>query len=214
MPTLLTFGDSNTYGTLPIQTEGKRDRLNANDRWPCLVRRDLGPDWMLIEEGLPGRTTCHPDIELGPYMDGRVGLFIALESHGPIDFLTLMLGTNDLKTKFDLSPDQIAADLDTLLGIALSDEMQDRHDVFDILLICPAPILEQGEIAEKFIGGATKSLKLANLFGEVAAARHVDFLDAGTVIESSAIDGIHLDKTMHARLAKAVAITLKEMDGI
>lgn len=214
MPTVLAFGDSNTYGALPIRVEGQRNRLPPDTRWPGLVRRQLGTDWALHEAGLPGRTTCHPDAEMGPHMDGRVGLFIALESHGPIDFMTLMLGTNDLKSRYNLSPDEIAKGIETLLEIALSAEMQDRHNSFDILLICPPPILEQGVIAEKFAGGAAKSQQLSPLYRDIASARRISFLDAGAVIESSPIDGIHFDADTHGLLADAIAKALKDMASI
>ncbi len=180
-------------------------------RWPGICLQNLGVNWTLVEEGLPGRTTRWPDPEMGPHMDGRVGLFIALESHGPIDFMTLMLGTNDLKAKFEVGPEQISQDVGTLLDIALSDEMQERHNDFKVLLICPPPILEQGVIAEQFIGGREKSLELSKAYADVAKARGVAFLDAGTVIQSSPVDGIHFGAEMHAKLGDAVAGALRGM---
>lgn len=211
MPLVLTYGDSNTFGTLPIEDEEERYRLSPNARWPGICLHHLGPDWSLVEEGLPGRTTCHPDPEMGPHMDGRVGLFIALESHGPIELMTLMLGTNDLKTLFDRQPEQIAADVGTLLDIALSTEMQGRHGGFQILLICPPPILEQGLIADKFIGGRAKSLELPDTYRQVAQDRGVAFLDAGTIIQSSPVDGIHFDAATHEKLGHAVAVAISAM---
>jgi len=211
MKTLLTFGDSNTHGTLPILVEGEGKRLAYDQRWPGVAGAMLGDNWQVIEEGLPGRTTRHPDPEMGPHMDGVVGLFIALQSHGPIDFLTIMLGTNDLKGQFDRTPQDIAQDVGMLLDIAISDEMQDRHDVFEVLLICPPTILEQGVIADKFIGGRDKSVLLSNLYQEQADARGIDFLDAGSVIESSPIDGIHFDGGQHLKLGRAVAEVLRDM---
>ncbi|MGB5557639.1 MAG: GDSL-type esterase/lipase family protein, partial [Paracoccaceae bacterium] len=123
MPVLLTYGDSNTHGTLPIFDADRRERLSPEARWPGVCLAELGHDWTLIEEGLPGRTTRWPDPEMGPHMDGRTGLVIALESHGPIDVMTLMLGTNDLKARFRVGPDRIAGDVGMLLDIALSGEM-------------------------------------------------------------------------------------------
>jgi lysophospholipase L1-like esterase len=211
MPSVLMFGDSNTHGSMPIEDMEVRLRHGSDARWPGIALAALGDDWTMIEEGLPGRTTCHPDDEMGPHMDGRVGLFIALESHGPIDFMTLMLGTNDLKHKFDRTPQQIAADAGTLLEIALSDEMQQRHGGFDILLICPPPILEQGVIADMFVGGRLKSLELAKCYCALAETQGVALLNAGDIIESSPVDGIHFDAEMHEKLGGAVAARLKKM---
>ena len=42
MPTLLTFGDSNTHGTRPIVAEGDYGRLDAKTRWPCVAKEALG----------------------------------------------------------------------------------------------------------------------------------------------------------------------------
>ncbi|MCR8723041.1 SGNH/GDSL hydrolase family protein [Frigidibacter sp. ROC022] len=211
MPLLLTFGDSNTYGTLPIRVEGEPGRrLPPDERWPGVCLAALGDAWSLVEEGLPGRTLAHPDPVMGPHMDGRVGLMIALQSHGPIDALTLMLGTNDMKRVFDVSPEQVAADAGVLLDICLSDEMQERHGGFDVLLICPPPVLEQGALEVKFRGGHAKSLALPELYRAEAESRGLAFLDAGTLIESSAIDGVHFEAPEHRKLGRAVADLLRD----
>ena len=52
----------------------------------------------MIEEGLPGRTTVHPDPVEGECTRTASRVLPAiLESHLPIDLVVLMLGTNDLK---------------------------------------------------------------------------------------------------------------------
>ena len=69
MPTLLTFGDSNTHGTRPIVAEGDYGRFDEKARWPCVAKGVLGDKWLLIEEGLPGRTTCFEDPIMGSFMN-------------------------------------------------------------------------------------------------------------------------------------------------
>lgn len=201
---LLCFGDSNTHGTPPIVTRGVYDRFDAASRWTRLAEAAL-PDWEIVEEGLPGRTAQFPDPVMGEHMDGRLGLKIALQSHGPIDAMTLMLGTNDVKTRFGASPQMVTAGIAGLLDIALGEEMQTRHGGFRVLLICPAPVLEQGPIMGEFFGSRAVSLALPPLYAALAEARGCGFLDAGTVIEVSQEDGIHFGPDAHARLAAAVA---------
>lgn len=213
MPTILTFGDSNTHGTLPLRDLDEELRLGPTARWPGVALGELGPDWTLIEEGLPGRTTRHADPDRGTHMDGRLGLHMALESHGPIDVMTLMLGTNDLKMQFNMSARAIAEDVGMLLDIALSDEMQQRHDGFDILLICPPPVLEAGVLADMFAGGRAKSLQLPKPYAEVAKIRELAILNAGDFIESSPLDGVHFEADMHRKLGKAVAKAVLKMVG-
>lgn len=209
--TLLTYGDSNTYGTPPITQRGTSERLNRGTRWPTVTQATLGQNWTLIEEGLPGRTTAHADPTMGAHMDGQLGLRIALQSHGPIDVLTLMLGTNDLKYQFGLSPDAIAGGIAGLLAIAMGDEMQLRHGGFKTLLICPPPVLEQGPIVDVFFGAHAKSLSLPALYEKLAQHWNIGYFDAGTVIAPSEIDGVHFDAAAHPILGAAVANAITKM---
>ncbi|WP_210529248.1 SGNH/GDSL hydrolase family protein [Rubellimicrobium arenae] len=209
--TLLCFGDSNTHGSPPIVTRGEAYwRFDDQTRW-TRVAAGLLPDWEVFEEGLPGRTAQFPDPVMGSHMDGREGIKIALQTHGPIDAMTIMLGTNDTKTRFGADPERITAGIAGLLDIAMSLEMQERHGGFGILLICPAPVLEQGPIRSEFTGAREKSLRLPALYRALAEARGVGFLDAGTVIEVSPTDGIHFEPEAHKSLGEAVAEAIRRL---
>jgi lysophospholipase L1-like esterase len=205
MPCLLTFGDSNTHGTPPIIVRGEYHRHGAQTRWPQVCLRALGSAWDLAEEGLPGRTAQYDDPVMGTHMNGRDGLKIALQSHGPVDVMTLMLGTNDVKTRFAATPEMVLSGIAGLLDVALSLEMQARHGGFKILLICPPPVEEVGPIAGEFYGAAARSRALAPLYRDLAAVRGIGFLDAGQVIRVSPQDGIHFDADAHRDLGLAVA---------
>ena len=208
MTVLLTFGDSNTHGTPPITDIAVYNRFDAATRWPCRAAAELG--WSLVEEGLPGRTAQFDDPIMGSHMNGQVGLKIALCSHGPIDLLTVMLGTNDVKARFCATPEMVAGGIASLLDIAQGVEMQTRHGGVQILLICP-PVVEVGPIRAEFYGAAAKSQALAGQLAWLAQARGVGFLDAGQVISVSLIDGVHYDAPAHAVLARAVAGALRGM---
>ena len=208
MPILLTFGDSNTHGTPPMQTEGEYRRFGAEVRWPTRMARGLG--WDLVEEGLPGRTAQWGDAVMGPIMNGIDGLKIALQSHGPIDWLVIMLGTNDAKARFGASPELITGGIAALLDIAQSPEMQARHGGFRVLLVCPPPVMEGvGPIANQFYGAHQRGLELPGHYRALAASRGVHFLDAGQVMQVSPQDGVHFDAENHALLATAVATALR-----
>ena len=85
MPTLLTFGDSNTHGTCPIVAQGDYRRLDAKTRWPCVAKEVLGDKWSLIEEGLPGRTTCFDDPIMGSFMDGIKNCTFHSRTYRPVN---------------------------------------------------------------------------------------------------------------------------------
>jgi lysophospholipase L1-like esterase len=204
--TLMCFGDSNTHGSPPLVRLGEPYRRFGPDvRWPRLAQAALGPGWDLVEEGLPGRTAQYDDAVMGAHMNGQPGLKIALQSHGPIDALTIMLGTNDVKACFGASPEAITGGIAGLLNIALSIEMQERHGGYKVLLICPPPVEEAGCLAGVFFGGRARALALPPLYHALAGAMGVGFLDAGEVLTVSPVDGVHYDEAGHTALGRAVA---------
>ena len=199
MAVVMCFGDSNTHGTPPITELGRYERFGGGQRWPSLL---TGHE--VIEEGLPGRTAMYDDPVMGAHMNGQAGLKIALESHGPIDVLVLMLGTNDAKARFTSTPEQVVGGIASLLDIAQHRLMQERHGGFQTLLICPPPVVEVGPIRHEFWGGAARSAALPPLYQALAKARGIGFLDAAAVIAVSPIDGVHFGIEEHAKLATAV----------
>ena len=203
--TILTFGDSNTYGTPPMGNRDYHPRLAQ--RWPVVMAKAL--DCTLIEEGLGGRTACSlPANSTEAYLDGQIGLQIALRSHGPIDQLVIMLGTNDLQTRFGKTANMVAAGIAGLLATAHSAEMQDRHSGFETLVICPPPVIDSGTFDPEFMGAPAKSAELPTLYADLAARWNCGFLDAGQVIVSDPLDGVHFDQASHWALGKAVATAL------
>lgn len=212
MPRLLCYGDSNTHGTPPITVRGVYARYDAATRWPARLAAALGPAWEVADEGLPGRTAQFADALMGDHMDGRPGLKIAMQSHGPLDWLAIMLGTNDVKVRFGATPGKIVAGIAGLVDYALSPEMAGRHPGLRILLIAPAPVVETGVLRGEFLGAAAKSAALAPLLAGLARARGCAFLDAGAHVQVSPVDGVHLDGEAHAALARAVAAALVQAD--
>ena len=99
MKTILCYGDSNTYGLKPDSSQ----RYPRDVRWTGILQKKLGEDYYVIEEGLSGRTTLWDD-PIEEHKNGKTYLLPCLESHSPINLVVLMLGTNDLKTRFSLTP--------------------------------------------------------------------------------------------------------------
>lgn len=211
MPNLLTFGDSNTHGTLPLVIRGRFERYDAGVRWPTRAAALLGPDWHLAEEGLPGRTTSFPDPVMGAHLDGQLGLRIALQSHGPLDVMTLMLGTNDVKLRFGATPERVLGGIASLVDMAFAPDMASRHPGLKILLICPPPVQEAGVLAGDYLGARSRSRALSPLYRDYAERRGIGFLDAGQHVEVSPVDGVHFAPEGHGALAAAVADALRAL---
>ena len=209
--TVLCFGDSNTHGNPPATAlDAPSARYDRSIRWPTLMAGHLGPDWHVIEEGHPGRTTVHDDPIEGAHRNGITVLPSLLESHRPIDVVILMLGTNDLKGRFSVNPTDIALSLERLIGVIRAFACGPNGANPGILLVSPPPIVEVGCLAEMFEGGAAKSHALASAIAKAATRANVAFLDAGAHIAISPVDGIHYEPAAHATLALALAAALRE----
>ena len=50
---IVCYGDSNTHGYCAAND----GRFDENERWPRLLEQKLGEDYLVLEEGLSGRTT-------------------------------------------------------------------------------------------------------------------------------------------------------------
>jgi lysophospholipase L1-like esterase len=207
----LCYGDSNTHGTLPMATLEDMGRLGPAERWPGVLAAELGAGWRVVEEGLPGRTTVYPDPISGAHKNGLALLPAALESHRPIDVVVLMLGTNDLKHRFQVPPVEIGDSVGLLVHLIRHSYMGPGGAHPAILLVAPPPVLEAGCLAEIFEGGAAKSARLAAAYADVARRHGCGFLDAGEAIASSPLDGVHFDAAEHGKLGRAVAAALRAM---
>lgn len=204
MRTVLLFGDSNTHGTMPMPDLGFGGRFDRDERWAGRLARLL-PNWEVIAEGHPGRTTVHDDPVEGAHRNGLTVLPALLESHKPLDLVVIMLGTNDLKERFSVNACDIALSLERLVRVVKASEAGPGGAAPGVLLVAPPPIIEVGCLAGMFAGGAAKSQGLAAEIAAAARRMGVPFLDAGRVVAVSPIDGIHYDAEANPALAEAFA---------
>jgi lysophospholipase L1-like esterase len=207
--TVMLFGDSNTHGTQPAPHLGFCGRFDRDERWTGRLARAL-PDWEVIAEGHPGRTTVHDDPIEGAHRNGLAVLPALLESHRPLDLVVIMLGTNDLKERFSVNAGDIALSLERLVRVIRKSEAGPEGGSPGVLLVAPPPIVEVGCLAGMFAGGAAKSRALAAEIAAAAKRSGVPFLDAGRVVTVSPIDGIHYDAAANPALAEAIAAAIRE----
>jgi lysophospholipase L1-like esterase len=210
MKTILCYGDSNTWGAKPLVRPGENRRYDLHERWPGVLRDQLGEDYWVIEEGLGGRTTIHDD-PYEPHRNGKTYLMPCLLTHEPIDLVILKLGTNDLKHRFGLSAYDIATGAGVLVDLILKSATGPGQGAAQVLLICPPPVSEIGPLRDMFEGAAAKSALLADYYRQIARIYQCEFFNAGAVIEVSEDDGIHYDAPMHLKLSQAVAERVQAM---
>ena len=208
MKTILCYGDSNTWGYVPGTPE---ERYDHKTRWPMVFKEILNknappddPEWWVVEEGLIGRTSCRDD----PVESDRNGLhqlLPILRSHKPIDIVVVMLGTNDLKSRFNPSPFDIARGVQNLVIAIQKSDCGPDNTTPKVLMICPPPTAASPVFRHIFGDCVELSRKLPPMYRAMAAECGAVFLDAGKYIKSSHADGIHLDPEDHRKLAEAVA---------
>lgn len=211
MKNVLCFGDSNTWGFMPESITAPFPARHPHDvRWTGILARELGAGFRVIEEGQNGRTTVHDD-PFAAVRNGKAVLPAILESHKPLDLVVLMLGTNDLKNVFGVSPGEIAMGVKVLAQMILSSDAGNAARPPKLLLLCPPVIGDQQhlpDVAAKFPNGQSDSRKLPRHYEALAAALGCGYLNTQTLIEPGS-DGIHLDAAAHATLGKAVAAAVK-----
>ena len=212
MKDILCYGDSNTWGA---DAADDSQRFPWPVRWPGVLQRELGDDYHVVEDGLGGRTTVYDD-PLQPGRSGKELLAPALEAHAPLDLVVLMLATNDISYAHLTAAD--AADgAGELAHLIQRCELGPGGAAPEVLLVCPPPVgpFQSNWRPELWRGvrADEKSRALPREFARVASALGVPWLDAGTVVTTSPLDGWHLEASQHELLGVAVAARVREILG-
>lgn len=206
---VVCYGDSNTWGADP----SGHGRFPPDVRWTGVLQNALGAGYKIIEEGLNGRTT-NIDDTIETDRNGRAQLPPTIESQRPFDLMIIMLGTNDLKARNNRGAAEIAQSAAKLAEIARLSEAGPNGTHPRVLLMAPPATVISGSPLDLLLTGSVEKSKLfPQQFAFYANAAKVDFLDAGSVIVSSAVDGIHFDAEEHVKLGNAVAAEVRRILG-
>ena len=133
-----------------------------------------------------------------------------LLSHEPVDLLILMLGTNDTKERFSVSPECIVQGLRRVVEKAANAGCW-RGGKSNILIVTPQNIgreyAKTACAATMGRGCAEKSEQLAPLYQALAEEMGCHYLDANRVVKDGPnhVDYMHLTETGHAQLSEALA---------
>lgn len=211
MKQILVYADSLTWGIIP----GTRQRLAFADRWPGALEKALNKQcgenaYRIIENCLNGRRTAWDD-PFKPGRNGLEGIEQVIEMHSPLEWVILMLGTNDFQTMHPHNAWHAAQGVRAIITSIRRAPIEPGMPVPPILLVAPPPIqTPKGAIAPKFAGGEVKCLGLVEQYTLVSQEMACAFFDSTSVISSSEVDGVHLDKSEHAVLGHTLAGCLIE----
>ena len=211
---IVCIGDSNTHGYCadPADCADGGIRYNESERWTRLLQKALGEEYLVIEEGLSGRTTCFDD----PLHEGMSALnYIqpCLKSHEDVDLLVIMLGTNDCKDRFYASAACIGMGMARLVKKAQACECWGGKQP-NILLVAP-PHIGEGMLSSPVAATmgnlcVEKSRELARYYEEQCSLTGCHFLDAQGC-EFNQVDYMHLTRKGHAMLAQRLAEVVPQL---
>jgi lysophospholipase L1-like esterase len=210
MKTILCYGDSLTYGSSPIPN-GPRHAWE--DRWPHALQAKLGADVHCIAEGLGGRTTAVDDWYADADRNGARVLPTLLRSHGPLDMVIIMLGTNDLKPFLGRTAQEASNGMRRLIQIVRAHAAAERQPVPQIVIVAPPPLSDtkHPEMLLHFGGQSAidESKKFAQWYKLRADEEGVNFFDAGSVASADPADGVHLNAQATRAIGEGLAPLVK-----
>jgi lysophospholipase L1-like esterase len=211
---ILCYGDSLTWGWIPVAHSTPTLRYPWEQRWTGVMSRHLGQRFRIIEEGLSARTTSADD-PVDARLNGADYLPTALASHLPLDLVIVMLGTNDTKSYFNRTPYDIATGLSKLVGQILTSAggIGTPYPAPKVLIVAPPSL---GHIPDPwfqgmFAGGREKTIAMAAQYKALADFMKVDFLNAGDFTTTDGVDGIHFTPENNAALGQAMAAKVADI---
>ena len=207
---IVCLGDSNTHGNCADPADcadAPIMRFNEEERWTKLLQAALGDEYLVLEEGLSGRTTVFQD----PLHEGMAAIdYInpCLMSHEPVSLLVIMLGTNDTKDRFGASAECIVRGMERLVHKAEATDCWGPGGRPNILIVAPPTIYP--EMVSSPVHGTMgyhcpeKSKALPLLLEASAKAMGYHYSTAADC-ECNQIDYMHLTRKGHRQLADRLA---------
>jgi len=117
-----------------------------------------------------------------------------------------MLGTNDFQSVHQNAAWQSSQGVAALVRAIRRAPIEPGMPVPRVLVVAPPSIrTPAGEMAQKFAGGGEKCAGVGEAYRRVAAELDCAFFDAGQVIHTSEVDGVHLDADQHEVLGRELA---------
>jgi lysophospholipase L1-like esterase len=201
---VLLYGDSLVYG----KTSGRNERLDVKTRFSGVLQDLLGPDFEVIEEGLRGRT-LKGENAFFKNRDGFAQFPAIIGSHLPVEWVVIILGTNDCNAGADKSPEEIAESL--RLYPPIIHEWCEFLKVSQpkLMIIAPPNInpafYDDGSAKIFGMSAQEKAKALPGLYGRIAEELEAEFLSLAEVCQPANGDGIHLDASGNRAVAEAIA---------
>lgn len=190
---IMVFGDSNAY------------RPGSDKKsWPNLLEAKDPLHLNVFNESCDGRTTRY---DIGE-CNGLSVIAEKLTAHEPLDYVVVVLGTNDVKNKYGPpSPAKIAEGMSRILEI-----IENHGGGAKPILLTPPPLgnVNSGELA----GAQPRIPSVAVEYRRLSKNYNVQMIDIYSILEVGTdfeSDMIHLNAVGRKKIAKTVWANLQEV---
>jgi len=187
---IMVFGDSNSFRP-----------GHDKESWPKLFEDKDPLHFNIFNESYDGRTTRYDSGEC----NGLGVINKKLIAHAPLDFVVVMLGTNDVKNKYGPpSPAEIADGMSRILEI-----IENHGGGAKPILLTPPPLgnLTSGGLAD----AQPRIPSVVDEYRRLSINRDVRLIDIYSILEVSTdleSDMIHLSAVGRQKVANAVSANL------
>ncbi len=205
---ILCFGDSNTYG-YDYRTH---DRYDAHTRWTGILADKLGDGYCVLECGKNNRTTVY-NYGGDPAYNGSEILPTILKENYPVDYIVVMLGSNDCKTEFSATPEIVGMGLEIIVDLI---KLFDNRT--SVILVSPplitGTILQDGNFSGSFgRSSISVSAALPAVIEKIAAVKDCRYLSCEGLVTTENADGLHLAPEGHRQLAEALEKLIRSAEA-
>ena len=198
MKHIICYGDSNTWGNT-----GNGSRYDDELQWPNILQSKLGQDYKVIQEGLRARIAGNYETEK-PYLNGQSSFEAIYRSAMPVNVLIIALGTNDFKSKYARSAQDIYNDLLWYAQKAEQLNTENNGAKVEIIILAPANYVSKKDYFE---GDQSIREELLELFIDCEYP-HIMVSDL-----QLSEDGIHYSEQDHQKIATIMTQQIKEQSS-
>jgi len=206
MKKILCYGDSNTWGYRPADGS----RFSKDVRWPSLMSQYLKDNYVIIEEGLNGRSA----LNLYPGYDAANGIDCIkkiIGKHIPVDIAFIFLGLNDIFAAPDEPLWKISSAVEEIAEIIINTHTSLKFHSPEIVLIGLPEISLSPAEAIFYEIAINKIRSFSEIMAQSALNSGYHFIDIYGKIKTSPLDGTHLDDKEHKKLAHITADYLNRL---
>lgn len=102
MKRILVYGDSNTWGSTAQDT-----RIADDAQWTNILQKKLGDNYVVIQNGVCGRSAGDYETTDKTHYNGQAPFEVIMRAAAPVDYVFILLGTNDIKARYNKSASEI-----------------------------------------------------------------------------------------------------------